>query len=414
MTNKGSLAIKDGAAIKPLTSLRFFAAFWVVLFSYWGKLDGPAASTLVTKGYLGVELFFTLSGFILCHVYLKGFGEGRFAYGGFIGNRLARVYPLHLATLAAMAGLAVAATMAGMSVDANLLDWASLPANLLLLHAWGLAQTAAFNHPSWSISAEWFAYLSFPAFAFAAWRLRARPWLFLGLAVAFILILYPAFRALSGFHLTEATYKWGALRIVPCFLFGCALHSLWRSGALAQAPCGALALGFLAWAVISASLGAPDHITLLGMGGLIASLAGMAQRGSSVLSQAPLIYLGEISYSIYMVCALWEIVFVNGAAKLLRLPSEQLPWPLWILLVLGVIPLAAASYHLVEKPARTHLKAWFDSRQGRRLATAPGDKPSFHPGMRQLSPRITSTGKHPTACIDGFGQRWVPWWPRSW
>jgi len=34
-----------------------------------------------------------------------------------------------------------------------------------------------------------------------------------------------------------------------------------------------------------------------------------------------------------------------------------------------VIPLAAASYHLIEKPARTHLKAWFDSRQGRPLVT---------------------------------------------
>jgi peptidoglycan/LPS O-acetylase OafA/YrhL len=370
MTNRAdtSVSIGDGGAIRPLTALRFFAAFWVVLFSYWGKLDGPEASTLVTKGYLGVELFFTLSGFILCHVYLAGFGATKFRYGSFLWNRLARVYPLHLATLAAMGGLAVAAGLAGMSVDPNMADLPSLPANVLLLHAWGLARTAAFNHPSWSISAEWFAYLSFPLFATVAWRLRARPWLFLALAVAFIAVLYPAFQALSGFSLTLATYNWGALRIVPTFLFGCALHSVWRSGALKAWDCGALALACLGAAIAAAALNAPDQLVVLALGGLILSLAGLAEQGSTVLSQGPLTYLGEISYSIYMVCAPWEIVFVNGAAKLLNLPSEQLPLPLWLLLVAGVIPLAAASYHLIEKPARTWLKRVWDAREGRRLA----------------------------------------------
>jgi peptidoglycan/LPS O-acetylase OafA/YrhL len=368
MSISGAGPIRDAEPILPLTALRFFAAFWVVLFSYWSKLDGPAASSLVMKGYLGVELFFVLSGFILCHVYLKGFGEGRFSYVDFIGARLARVYPLHLATLAAMAGLAVSASLAGVSVDANLLDWRSLPAHLLLLHAWGLAQTAAFNHPSWSISAEWFAYLSFPAFALVAWRLRQRPWLFLGLIVAAILVIYPLFAAAAGFSLTLATYNWGALRIVPCFMLGCALHSVWRSGALERVRCGMLALGFLGAAAGCAAAGAPDQFTLLALGGLILALAGMAAQGSKVMTQAPLIYLGEISYSIYMVCALWEIVFVNGAARVLGLADERLPWPLWLVLVLGVIPLAAASYHLVEKPARHHIKLWLDSRQGRQRA----------------------------------------------
>ena len=82
--------MQDAANIRPLTSLRFFAAMWVVLFHYWPKLDVGFTPTLVEKGYLGVELFFTLSGFILCHVYLTAFGEGRFRYGDFLWNRLAR------------------------------------------------------------------------------------------------------------------------------------------------------------------------------------------------------------------------------------------------------------------------------------------------------------------------------------
>jgi peptidoglycan/LPS O-acetylase OafA/YrhL len=363
--------VADAAPIRPLTALRFFAALWVVLFSYWPKLAGAHVPAMVAKGYLGVELFFILSGFILCHVYLRGFGEQRFSYGGFLWNRLARIYPLHLATCLGLIGLALAAGLAGISVDESLLDWPSLPANLLLLHAWGLAPVAAFNHPSWSISAEAFAYLSFPLFAALAWRLRARPWLFTGLAVGFAALIYPLFQAAAGFPLTLATIRWGALRIVPCFLLGCALHSLWRSGATRRWNCAALALAFLAGAALSTTFGAPDAVTVLCLGGVILSLAGTAEQGSKLLTSRPLSYLGEISYSIYMVCVPWEIVFVNSAAKALGLPDEKLPLWLWIVFVLGVIPLAAASYHLIEKPAREVMKHWAIVHRRRRLVAAP-------------------------------------------
>ncbi len=369
MTNKHG-RIKDAGAINSLTALRFFAALWVVLFSYWPKLAGADVPGIVERGYLGVELFFILSGFILCHVYLRGFGEQRFSYGGFLWNRLARIYPLHLATCLGLIALALAAGLAGIAVDATLLDWPSLPANLLLLHAWGFAPTSAFNHPSWSISAEAFAYLGFPLFAALAWRLRGKPWLFLGVAVGVAAVLYPLFQALSGFSLTLATIRWGALRIFPCFLLGCALHSLWRSGATRGWNCGLLAFLFLAGAAALTALGAPDVLTVLCLGGLILSLAGTAEQGSQLLSQRPLTYLGEISYSIYMVCVPWEIVFVNGAAKALGLPDEKLPLWLWIVFVLGVIPLAAASYHLIEKPAREAMKSWAAAHKQRRLVTA--------------------------------------------
>jgi peptidoglycan/LPS O-acetylase OafA/YrhL len=369
MTNKHG-RIKDAGAIHSLTALRFFAALWVVLFSYWPKLAGADVPSIVERGYLGVELFFILSGFILCHVYLRGFGEQRFSYGSFLWNRLARIYPLHLATCLGLIGLALAAGLAGIEVDASLLDWRSLPANLALLHAWGFAPTSAFNHPSWSISAEAFAYLSFPLFAAVAWRLRNKPWLFLGVAVGVAAVLYPLFQAAAGFSLTLATIRWGALRIVPCFLLGCALHSLWRSGATRTWNCGLLALAFLAGAAVLTALGAPDLLTVLCLGGLILSLAGTAEQGGKLLTQRPLTYLGEISYSIYMVCVPWEIVFVNGAARALGLPDEKLPLWLWIVFVLGVIPLAAASYHLIEKPAREAMKSWAAAHRQRRLVTA--------------------------------------------
>ncbi|MBJ7448713.1 MAG: acyltransferase, partial [Brevundimonas sp.] len=105
MTSIPTLGQEAPADLRALTTLRFFAALWVVLFAAWPHLDVAFTPNVVAKGYLGVETFFILSGFILSHVYLEGAGTKRFSYGGFLWARLARVYPLHLATLFGMIAL---------------------------------------------------------------------------------------------------------------------------------------------------------------------------------------------------------------------------------------------------------------------------------------------------------------------
>jgi peptidoglycan/LPS O-acetylase OafA/YrhL len=348
----------DGQHIRQLTGLRFFAAYWVVVYAYWRNLAVDGAPMFVQKGYLGVELFFVLSGFILCHVYRTGVEDGSFRYGDFLWNRLARVYPLHLATMAGIGLLAAAATVAGMGVDSTIISWPSLPANLFLVHAWGLAPDAGWNHPSWSISAEWFAYLSFPAFAWAILRLKDRPAVAIALAAAFLVALYVVFERLTGTPLTSATQKWGALRIVPCFAYGCALHAFWRARPAQHGPGLAIAgvAAALLLAVGLAALGAPDALIVLSLGIVILALGRLGQTGSNLLGSAPLVYLGEISYSVYMVAIPWQLVFVNATAKLFQLNDERLPLGLWLVYLLSVIPLSAASYHLIEHPARERMK----------------------------------------------------------
>lgn len=360
----------DAAHIKPLTALRFFAAFWVVMFHYWPNLDVGFTPAVATKGYLGVEAFFVLSGFILCHVYLSGFGEGRFRYGDFLWNRLARVYPLHLATLVGVGLMAGAATVAGMAIDANILAWKALPANLLLVHAWGFAPVSGWNHASWSISAEWFAYLTFPAFAFAAWKLRTRPVAAVLGALAIIAVLYPAFQALAGFSLTEATIQWGALRIVPCFAFGCALHALWRSDRFPTrlSGYGAAFLGMVTLGAVQ--FGAPDPVIVMLLGGLIFMLASLAKAGFEFAGQRVFVYLGEISYSTYMICIPWKILGINAAAKLMGIEGDKLPLLVWVVIVAALIPLSAISYHIIENPCRERMKTWASVWKQRRLALA--------------------------------------------
>jgi peptidoglycan/LPS O-acetylase OafA/YrhL len=358
--------------LKPLTSLRFFAAAWVVLFHYWPRL-GVAMPALVAKGYLGVELFFVLSGFILCHVYLKAAGEGGFKYGSFLWARLARIYPLHLATLLAVGLMGAAALAAGLSIDPNVLSPQALPANLLLVHAWGLSPVAGWNHPSWSISAEWFAYLSFPLFAWVAWRLRARPQVAVGGALILIFALYAGFERVAGFPLTRATFAWGALRIVPCFAYGCAVYLAWKAGAADRRALAVVGAVVSAISVVTFSImGVQDAVIVSFFGLLILCLAGLSHKNVPVLSSKPFVWLGEISYSVYMVCIPWSLLFTHLAPRVLHISSERLPTAAWLFFVAMIVPIAAASYHLIEKPARNAMRDWgkrhFDARRGAGLA----------------------------------------------
>ena len=353
--------------LRALTTLRFLAALWVVLYTAWPHLDVGFVPVAVTKGYLGVETFFILSGFILSHVYLEAAGEKRFRYGGFLWARLARVYPLHLVTLFGMIGLGVVATAAGMSIDGSLTNWRDLPAHLTLTHAWGLAGSSAFNHPSWSISAEWAAYLGFPAFAFVAWRLRDRPVLATALAAGFALGLYAAFEPLAGYSLTEATFRWGALRIVPCFALGCALYLIHRRGGVPFA--GPVALVSGAAVLVSASLGLWDAITVLAAGGLILGLGSLENSRAGVLGSKFGVYLGEISYSIYMVCAPVLLLTTNVAARLTGADDKRFHILVWLGLVAAIPVAAMVTYHLVERPARKALRGFADRRAVRAAAT---------------------------------------------
>ena len=353
--------------LRALTSLRFLAAFWVVLYTAWPHLDVGFTPVAVTKGYLGVETFFILSGFILSHVYLEAAGEKRFRYGGFLWARLARVYPLHLVTLFGMIGLGLVAGLAGLSIDGSLTDWRSLPANLTLTHAWGLAPGSAFNHPSWSISAEWAAYLGFPAFAFLAWRLRNRPVLATALAAAFALGLYAAFEPLAGYSLTEATFRWGALRIVPCFALGCALYLVHRRGGVPFAGPIALVSGIAVLA--SASLGLWDALTVMAAGGLILGLGSLDNARAGVLGSKVGVYLGEISYSIYMVCAPVLLLTTNVAARLTGADDKRFHIIVWLALVAAIPVAAMITCHLVERPARKALRGIADRRAARAAAT---------------------------------------------
>jgi peptidoglycan/LPS O-acetylase OafA/YrhL len=347
--------------LKSLTALRFFAAMWVALYHVWPTL-GVARPLLVAKGYLAVDLFFTLSGFILCHVYLTPFGERRFSYRAFLWARLARIYPTHIVTLIGFGALVYLGTRIGVRNGGNVVIWASLPAQLTLTQAWGVAPQAGWNHPAWSISAEWFAYLCFPAFAAATWAARARPRL-AALTAALLAVGFEiGFQRLIGMPLTSATFLWGAARILPPFAIGCGIYLLWSRHPLRRPPVAvAVVAASLAAALICSAARAPDWAPIVVFGGVIYGLAGLASAdapGPDRVWMSTFVYLGEASFAVYMISVPWDVAFDKGAHWLLHLQGEALPPALWSIDYLGVVPAGLLLHHLIERPAREMLRRY--------------------------------------------------------
>jgi len=163
--------------IPALTSLRFFAAFWVVLFHIYaiGLNRGGSKVYLAFAllGYVGVSFFFVLSGFILVYVYAGRQIQKR----RFWQARFARIYPAYLFSLV----VAIPALMMfwPMTKQAHV-TFLALTANPLLLEAWFPKLLLTWNPVGWSLSAEAFFYLVFP---FAMRRMEALAWPRLRLAM---------------------------------------------------------------------------------------------------------------------------------------------------------------------------------------------------------------------------------------
>jgi len=343
--------------IRPLTSLRIVAALWVLAYHFRDHLGLDVDRLgLVAKGYLGVDLFFILSGFILSHVYLGRVEARRFNYGSFLWARLSRIYPVHLVTLAATIAIWLVAMSLGAQFSPVAFDPGVLPQHLLLVHAWGTTPSVQWNFPSWSISAEWFAYLLFPITAALVLALRRTAWLTVLLALGLFFAMFLGLEAI-GLPLAEVT-RLGFVRIVPAFLFGAALY---RLGATTSLPRRAALFGATVaavWIVAAASLGLSDAIIWPAFGLLIFSLAEASKtEPRGVLGAAWLVYLGEASYSVYMTHLPVDIAYFQALDRIAPALTGPAAWAAWVGVFAATLATSIATYHLVEKPARNWMRA---------------------------------------------------------
>lgn len=355
--------------LKALTSLRGIAALFVLAHHFMFVLLWDVAvlmpSKLFLKSYLWVDLFFMLSGFVLAYVYQNQFKEHipKQDYVDFMRARFARIYPLHFFIL-------------GLFVVIELVQWLlvqthipgaenltppftadetplSLLSNVLLLQT--LHWVAYWNQPAWSISAEWLIYFCVPFLIYHFFR-----------AGVYLQVLY-VFVVLTALTATELHY--GSLgldyagwpMLVRCLgecVLGVIAFRCYQLGYFSRMASAAWLLPILLLNVLLMALPIPGVISVGGFFWLVLSAARVQSHW--ILTNAYLVYLGKISYSIYMVH--WFVLELLRASSLffsgkpladnLNLTQEL---GVFLLAALASIFLAALTYRFVETPWRNRL-----------------------------------------------------------
>lgn len=361
-----------------LTPLRGIGALWVTIFHFGSHFPNVHASDygFVSEGYLAVDMFFVLSGFVISHVYKDSFASKctERDYCDFLKARIARIYPLHfimLMVFLAAVGLETAAvSFAGGGVGPVPLTGersvAGVFANLAMLQGlW--AQGLSWNNPAWSISLEFIAYLLFPLLFPLLWRSPR------GKATAGLL----AFLALVGlaWHTGDDFNQWNGLpaimRCLPEFFLGVLVYNIYYQGWFARLLASDLVLGLVLVALCALVHDvASDLCIVLLFPWLIVAAVRNEGLLRNLLNAAPLRWLGDVSYSLYLVH--WFVLFalVQSAQRLAGLDLQHFPAAAslgaTLLLIAVSIALAGVTHRAVEVRAGKWLR--------RRLAVrrAPG------------------------------------------
>ena len=350
------------------------ALYHLPLYSH---LTGP--QFFLPNAQMLLDFFFVLSGFLISAAYgdtLKTWGD----FGAFVIRRFGRLWPLHAAVL--MAFVAIEVSKALIAPGAGRMPPFTGPhtpdsivTNLLLLHSLHLHSQLTWNAPSWTVSVEFYTYLVYAALVIS-WPRRP-------LLTAAIMAVVGAVGVMFVAHSLSATFDFGLFRCFYGFFVGVLTWKVWRSAPLPQ-------LGpWLATLVEAAmTIGVFVYIALIGgppfgyAGPLVFALfiwIYASERGqiTRLFSTRPLVWLGEISYSIYLVHYL--IIVVVGLCLrsmervlhldyaqmgmhglddgwFIRLPTQGAMDPFVLVYLAVVILVASQTYRFIEQPGRALIR----------------------------------------------------------
>jgi peptidoglycan/LPS O-acetylase OafA/YrhL len=326
---------------------RFPGALLVAIahYSLYFPISPAFRQSLFDRGDPLMGFFFTLSGFVMMHVY-----DGRIktfvGYVDYLRRRFARIYPLFLATFLVFFAYGVYSNdQTGMYASNAILP------NLLLIHAWNTTHMLTFNYPSWSVSAEMFVYLLFPAFLFMINRLGAFA---LALPFAFGAAVIAAFSLFGLGGWWNATFNGGCLRAAPSFVAGMVIYRLaTRELASFRLP------AWFAHAMANASFvlvlaGVPGSLMLIYMSALVFIMVAAEPENAGVLSRPLARMLANASYSFYLLHVLVGTLILRTLVHHLGLPAMT-TYALAPVAMLVTTLLSIASFRFFENPLRRYL-----------------------------------------------------------
>jgi peptidoglycan/LPS O-acetylase OafA/YrhL len=334
--------------IKSLTSLRGIFAMWVLAYHLikLAPFPLPDLAGLLAKGYLGVDFFFLLSGFILASVYAGRFvGDIRLDQSlAFLISRFGRLFPLHLVIISACV------------FSAWFFDRAYSPIQVvqesLLIQRWPFVHALfhGINGPSWSISTEWLANILFPVFValmIAGSRLVAGA---TG-AVSVLVIVLLSWRHDWSLDRSTVDNSGPLLRCFAEFALGMLIYRCRQIGLSTDLA----AFAWIAALVTAICLHLPDPVVVLVMMPVILAAAANRQRAQRVLTVGWLHQSGELSYSIYLV-HLPIITALNWGIARLYISGSTAAVIYVIAAICLTFGVSIFTFRWVEGPARDYSK----------------------------------------------------------
>lgn len=341
---------------------------------YWRALDGLRGAALLAVmsfhfgmpgargGWLGVDVFFVLSGFVVANN-LRRTALTPSTYGRFLVRRAARLYPALVALLLLVllhdaldsGGLTAPSLRSALAAAAQVYNLAQM--------RWTL-EGGGFT-PLWSLGIEWQFYLLAPIAVAALMRASGRRRVAAAALIGFAAMMARVLALAAGLNPTEVYLAtWfrldGLLLGITASLaydrvgrsLSCALRRVSTATLVALACLMPLVPSWFVWQRPSLAVVVP--IVNLATFALVLAVASgsLADWPQRILESAPLTWLGDRSYSIYLWHYFAGVVLVGDG-------TERWQGPLLFTLQMSVsLALGAFSYLLVERPARTRLNRW--------------------------------------------------------
>lgn len=335
--------LRPGRNIVQLTGLRGVAALAVVFHHAANQMGGD----WYFRGQPMVDIFFVLSGFVMGYVYLS---RDKLDWKAFALARFARVYPLHIATALAMAAASVAVARMGHKPWPDYVNPIQALREATLTMAMPVVGVdKLWNFPAWSISVEWWVYFTlFPLLALFGPRLSQ------GRALALFLVAAIGMAVLLHLGVGKSTRGWMAFgRALVGFGGGWLAYRFATQTDLTipDRAVDALALAVVVCIYGTAPLIDDDAWYLLPIYPLLVFGLATGSRALSIraLASRPFEWLGDISFSIYLVHSIVLNVIEALAPRVMPITSRA-EWI--VLLVTGTLLVAPCSYYWFEVPMR--------------------------------------------------------------
>lgn len=335
--------------LRPMEGLRgvavtlVFLVHYATLVGWWvprGGLGGWLIESVHDIGNVGVDLFFVLSGYLI----YRGIVESRVHFATYLWRRVRRIYPAFLAVFSLYLVLSLYTGRTERMPADPAERWLYVLQNLLLLP--GLFPIEPLIAVAWSLSYEFFFYLLMPLLvAIAGLRSRSHPWR-LKFIAALTVLSFVAFAT------------WGGPVRMMMFLAGMLMHELLcREGDAGWSSRAGVLAGMLALLVPIVPAHGPllqalrtGLLYLCFLGLCLAALRSPEAGLGRLLSWTPLRWMGNISYSYYLLHGLALQVFFTLLQRVLTSPGDwaglALLAPAW----LSTLPPCLILYLTVERP----------------------------------------------------------------